>query len=184
VRTMQAHWKLAAIAIVALVAAGLILALTAWNSSESDPSSAAASDAEQAMLAFAQCMRDNGVPSFPDPVARPDGSFGFERPQGVPASALDDALASCQSELQATGLGLGPAAQDDTDVQDGLLRFSRCMRENGVAEFPDPKPGSDLLSGLHGLFEGIDQGSPRVQKAIQSCESILGQLFGPGHGGG
>jgi hypothetical protein len=87
VRTIRAHWKLAAVAIVALVAAGLILALTAWNSSESDPSSAAASNAEQAMLAFAQCMRDNGVPSFPDPVARPDGSFGFERPQGVPASA-------------------------------------------------------------------------------------------------
>lgn len=182
--TMRAHWKLAILAIVALAAVAIVLALTAFDSSGSGGANTAASDTEQAMLAFAQCMRDNGVPSFPDPVARPDGSFGFERPQGVPASTLDDALASCQSELQATGLGLGPAAQEDTDVQDGLLRFSRCMRENGVPEFPDPKPGSDLLSGLHGLFEGIDQGSPRVQRAIQSCESILGQLFGPGHGGG
>jgi hypothetical protein len=184
VSTLRARWKLVALAIAALAAAAVILSLTAFNSSESGNSNAAASDAEQAMLDFAQCMRDNGVPSFPDPVARPDGRFGFQRPQGIPQSALDNGLESCQSELQATGLSIGPAAQDDTAVQDGLLAFSRCMRENGVPDFPDPKPNSDLLSGLHGLFSNIDQGSPGVQQAIQSCQSILNQLFGPGHGGG
>jgi hypothetical protein len=47
------------------------------------------------------------------------------------------------------------------------------MRENGVPEFPDPKPGE----GFHGLFENIDPESPRVQQAIQTCESILSRIF-------
>lgn len=182
--TLRARWKLVVVAVVALVAVVVTLSLTAWNTSGSDASTAVAGDGEQAMLDFARCMRDNGVPSFPDPVANPDGTFGFGRPQGVPSSVLDDALANCKTEARAIGIGSAPSGQDDTDVQDGLLEFSRCMRENGVTEFPDPQPNGDLLSGLHGLFEGIDQDSPRVQRAIQSCDSILNQLFGSAHGGG
>ena len=182
--TVRAHWKLIAAGIVAVATAAVILSMAAWSSSGSGGTSgAAASDGEQAMLDFAQCMRDNGIPGFPDPVANPDGSFGFARPQGVPSSVLDDALASCQAEAQAIGLGVGSGAADPA-VQDGLLEFSQCMRENGVPEFPDPRPNSDLPSGLHELFEGIDQQAPRVQRAIQSCNSILAQLFGAAHGGG
>lgn len=184
--TLRARWTLVvSVAVTAVAAVAVILAVTAFNSSGSGGSTTAASDTEQAMLDFAQCMRDNGVPTFSDPVANPDGSFGFERPQGASQSAIDAALESCQSEIQAAGLAIGPGSgAQDPAVQDGLLEFSRCMRENGVAEFPDPKPNSDLLSGLHGLFDGIDQESPRVQQAIQSCDAILAQLFGPAHGGG
>ncbi len=124
------------------------------------------------------------LPSFSDPVARLDGSFGFERQQGVPSSALDDALERCQSELRATGIPLGPGPSgQDTEMQDALLAFSRCMRENGVAEFPDPKPSSDSLGALHGLFDGVDQQSPRVVQAMQSCQSVLNQALAPLHGG-
>jgi hypothetical protein len=180
VTTVRAHWRLAIV--IALVTAGALLSLTACSSSESSGGSAGASDAEQAMLDFVQCMRDNGVPSFPDPVARPDGSFGLQRPVGVPASVLDNAFASCRSEAQAIGLGSDPSAPD-TDAQDQLLKLSRCMRKNGIPEFPDPEPGSDLISGLHGLFSGFDLESPRVARALESCRSVLNQLFGPGHGG-
>jgi hypothetical protein len=178
VTTVRAHWRLVvAVAVVGMAAAAVMLSLTAWNSSESG-SSAAASGNEQAMLEFAQCMRDNGVPSFSDPVARADGSFGFDRPQGVPLRVLDDALESCQSELEAAGLRLPGSDAQDPEVEDATLDFSRCMRENGVPEFPDPQPGA----GFHGLFDNIDPESPRVQQAIQSCESILSRIFGPSHG--
>lgn len=192
---VRTHWKF--VTVVALAAAALILSLTACGSSESGASGAvpqtttttgdskgAASDTEQAMLDFAQCMRENGVPTFSDPVAKPDGTFGFERPRGVPDSVLDDAINSCQSELQAIGAGSGSTGQDDTDVQDGLFRLSRCMRASGIPEFPDPKPNSDLITGLHGLFENFDLDSPRVAKALQSCQSVLNQLLAPLHGGG
>jgi hypothetical protein len=168
---------------MAVAAVAAVLSLTACGSSDSGNAGAATSDTEQAALDFAQCMRDNGVPSFPDPVAKSDGGFRLQRPAGVSPRVLDDALKSCKSEAQAAGIDSGSAGPN-TDAQDQLLELSRCMRANGIPEFPDPKPGSDLLTGLHGLFENFDLGSPRVARALQSCQSVVNQLLAPVHGGG
>ena len=92
--TLRARWKFfgsVAVAVAVVVAVAVILGATALSSSDSDGSSTVESDTEQAILDFAQCMRDNGVPSFPDPVAEPDGSFRLQRPAGASASALDEA---------------------------------------------------------------------------------------------
>jgi hypothetical protein len=166
-----------------LAAAAVLLWVTACGSSGSGSSRAAASGPERAALDFAQCMRDNGVPTFPDPVAKADGSFGFQRPQGVSASALDDALKSCQSEAQALGIDSGSEG-GGAEAQDALLKLSRCMRENGLPEFPDPKPNIDALSGLHDLFSDYDLKSPRVAKAVNACQPVLNQLLEPVHGSG
>jgi hypothetical protein len=168
------------IIVVALAAAAVVLSLAACGSSNSSDSGATVSDTEQAALDFAQCMRDNGVSSFPDPVAKADGSFDFERPQGVPPSALDDALESCQSEARAAGINSVTGAQDP-ETRDQLLEFSRCMRRNGVPDFPDPKPNAS--GSLRSIFGKVDVQSPRVKKAMQSCDSILSQLGGPLGGG-
>jgi len=168
------------ILVIALAAVTVILSLTACSSGGSGGSAADTGDAEQAALDFTQCMRDNGVPSFPDPVAKSDGSFGFARPQGVPPSALDDALKSCQSKARAAGIdSLAPAR--DPRTRDQLLRFSRCMRRNGVPDFPDPKLNAS--GSLRSIFGTVDLQSPRVQNAMQSCDSILSQLGGPLGGG-
>jgi hypothetical protein len=180
----RGRWKLVgALALLALAATALILSLTACSSSGSGDSETAASDPEQAALDFAQCMRENGVPNFPDPVARPDGSFRLERPPGVSADALDDALKSCESEAQALGIDSDPEG-GGADAQDALLRLSRCMRANGLPEIPDPKPRSDALGGLHDLFRDYDLESPRVATALNACQPVLNQLLEPVHGGG
>jgi hypothetical protein len=171
------------LALLVLVAAAVALWLTACNSSDSSDSRTTASETEQAALDFARCMRENGVPTFRDPVVKPDGSFELQPPPGVSRGALDDALESCQSEAQALGIDRGSAAPD-SGAQDQLLALSRCMRANGIPEFPDPKPGSDVISGLHGLFEDFDLESPRVAQALESCQSIVNQLLAPMHGGG
>jgi hypothetical protein len=168
--------------VVAMVTAGVVLSLTACNSSEADDSGASASGPEQAALDFARCMRENGVPTFPDPIAQPDGSFGLQRPAGVSTEAIDDALASCESEAQALGIASG-AGDTDTGAQDQLLKLSRCMRANGIPEFPDPEPGTDLVNGLHGLFAEFDLESPRVAQALESCQPVLNQILEPVHGG-
>jgi hypothetical protein len=178
VTRVRAHWTFIVVAVAVAAAAGLLL-LTACSSSGSGDSKTAASDPEQAALEFTQCMRDNGVPSFPDPVAKPDGSFGFERPRGVARSALDDALESCESEARAAGVDSITA--DDPEARDTLLEFSRCMRANGVPEFPDPKSGGN--GSLRSVFGEVDLQSPRVQQAMDSCDSILSQLGAPLGGG-
>jgi hypothetical protein len=133
---------------MAVAAVAAVLSLTACGSSDSGNAGAATSDTEQAALDFAQCMRDNGVPSFPDPVAKSDGGFEFERPQGVPPTALDDALESCQPEARAAGVDPGSLAQDP-EARDQLLKFSRCMRANGVPDFPRPQAQRNRLAAQH-----------------------------------
>jgi hypothetical protein len=175
--------RLSNVVLVALAAAAALLSLTACSSSGSDDSKTAASDSEQAALDFAQCMRDDGIPSFPDPVAQADGSFRFERPPGASAGALDDALESCRSEAQALGIDTGSDG-GDAETRDGLLRLSRCMRANGLPDFPDPRPDSDSLSGLHDLFGEYDLESPQVVKALNACQPVINELLGSMHGAG
>jgi hypothetical protein len=163
---------------ITLTVAALVLVLTACGSSSAGDKGT--SKAERAALDFAQCMRENGLPSFPDPVPGPDGTFRLQRPAGVSTSQLDAALANCKSEAQAAGLDSGSSAAD-TSVQDQLLKLSRCMRANGIPEFPDPKGGSDLMTGLHEMFGDYDLNSPRVSKALNGCNSIVNQLLGEGH---
>jgi hypothetical protein len=55
------------------------------------------------------------------------------------------------------------------------------MGANGIPEFPDPKGGSDLITGLHAMFGDYDLKSPRVAKALDGCQSIVSQLLGQGH---
>lgn len=155
----------------------LALGAFATACSSGSNESEAAADAERPLLEFAQCMRANGVPGFPDPTAQTDGSFGFERPRDASPEALDQALERCQAAAEAAGIPLAPGAAQDPAAQDAVLEFARCMRQNGVAEFPDPSPRGDF----HDLFAGINPNAPRVQRAMQSCQSYLAQIFG--HGG-
>jgi hypothetical protein len=194
---LRVHWRLGiAAAVVALALVGGIFTLTAWNSSSesiaesqtttstNDDEAEASSDPEQAMLEFAQCMRDNGVPNFPDPVANADGTFDFQRPQGVDQSTLMNAFERCRSELEGSGAQFGGENRaQDPEFQDTLLEFAQCMRDNGVPEFPDPKLTES--GGMQSLFGDVDPQSPRVQEAMESCQSVLSQLGGPfGAGGG
>ena len=168
-------------ATIALIAAlGLLTAC--GSSSDGDEGAAAAeqaapaaNDEERALLAFAECMRDNGVPNFPDPVVNADGTYSFPRPQGVQMSAVQDTFKECRSLLpegfQTPGQGADP------EQQDALLEFARCMREQGV-DVPDPT----ATGGIHGMFANLDAQSPTVQAAIQQCQQYLAGVFG--HGGG
>jgi hypothetical protein len=128
-------------------------------------------DQEQAMLDFAQCIRDNGVPNFPDPKANADGTFSFQRPTGrVDQAAVERAQQTCQPLLEGTGLGIAPD-QDQSELEDALLEFAECMRANGV-DMPDPD-----LSGGGNPFQGVDPNSPNFQAAFGSCQSVLAPLM-------
>jgi hypothetical protein len=197
--TVRAHWRLgiAAIVVVLALVAG-VFTLSAWNSSSesgagvaesqtttstTDNEAEGSSDPEQAMLEFAECVRENGVPTFRDPVANADGTFDFQRPEGVDQSTLINAVDACRSKLEGSGAQLGQGNQaQDPEVQDALLEFAQCMRENGVPEFPDPK--LEEGGGMRSLFGDINPQAPRVQEAMEACQSILSQVGGPFGGGG
>jgi hypothetical protein len=132
---------------------------------------------QQAMIAFAKCMRSSGVPNFPDP----NGSGGFPVHAGMDRSSplFKAAQAKCH-KLLPEGPGSGPPPSPQTLAR--FLNIARCMRRHGVSDFPDPrttappKPfGSGIaeLSDIEGVIllfpTSIDQQSPVFTRAAAAC---------------
>ncbi len=59
-----------------------------------------------------------------------------------------------------------PDPAEQAELRDALLAFSACMRENGVADFPDP--GANGIVEFHG-----DSDSSEFTSATQECDPIL-----------
>jgi hypothetical protein len=137
---------------------------------------------EAAALAFAGCMRANGVPHFPDPKA--GGGFLFHTGAGIDPSspAFKAAQAKCKKFLPpGPGSGSPPSAKTLAH----FLTIARCMRSHGVPEFPDPRTtppsnpraalggGGGVISDIEGavfIFPGrIDQQSPAFTQAAAAC---------------
>ena len=153
---------------------------------------------EERLLRFADCMRDNGV-DFPDPVVEADGTvkFGF-RPGAGGAGAAQDlgrdpdlpaAREACEDLLEGLSFGPGSGNFDTTELQDTLLEFAQCMRDNGVdmgdPDLSDFGPGGNRDDGEGGgPFGGIDFEDPDVAAALEVCQAEvnLGRFGGGGRG--
>ncbi len=134
---------------------------------------------QQAAVAYARCMRSNGVPNFPDPNA--SGGFLVHASRGLISSPLFKAAqAKCHNLLPEGGPGSGPPPSPQTLAR--FLNIARCMRQHGVSDFPDPRttaPPKPLGSGIAELsdIEGvillfprtIDQQSPTFTRAAAAC---------------
>jgi hypothetical protein len=144
---------------------GILALLTACGSSSSNGTTTA--DPRQAALAYAQCMRANGLPDFPDP--DPNGRFSglsHER-QGDPTFLA--AQEACRD--------LAPGGEHenfgDPAFVKQALAFAQCIRANGVPDFPDPD--------AQGRFRGVgheQEGNPKFQAAYAACQK---KLPGGGH---
>ena len=56
-------------------------------------------------------------------------------------------------------------------VGDGLLAFSRCMRANGVPDYPDPQPGASRAKILSAQQLGVS--SSQLSAAENTCQHLL-----------
>jgi len=145
-------------------------------------------DDEQALLAFAACMRENGVETFPDPRLSADGSVSFGTGGGsTPFGDVDNetaeaAVNACISELEGAAFAPGGSAFDITEMQDAMVVFAQCMRDNGI-DFDDPN-FSDVFSGgeLKNPFEALDIDDPAVAAVVEECQAVFTGV-GPGFGG-
>ncbi len=156
-------------------------------------------DREEALLAYAQCMRDNGI-DMDDPVGGTPGGRGFFR--GGPGGSdngfdpfSDDfgaAQQACGDILEAARPEIDPAAEQERLEQQ--LALAQCYRDNGYPEYPDPVIGTDGRNQRGGSqFDelGIDPRSEAFQEVRATCAEQLGVEafgvrggFGPGAPGG
>ncbi len=139
-------------------------------------------DTEQAMLNFTQCLRDEGL-DIQDPEIDADGGFNFrqlaEGAGDIDQEALRAGFEACQSELE--GITLRGGGIDRTAIQDTLIEYAACMRDNGYdMEDPDLSnfgPGSGEGEGQPGQgggpFGEIDPEDPDFIAANEACQGIF-----------
>lgn len=118
-------------------------------------------------LKFSQCMRDNGVPNFPDPKVVDGGGIDLSLPEGIAKEKVDAAQEKCKWYLP----NGGEPVKADPKLVERLREFSRCMRENGFPNFPDPTDqGLQIENDKLGITGPDD---PRFNAAQKTCEKYM-----------
>jgi hypothetical protein len=136
--------------------------------------SGSASDVEKAQQ-YAQCIRKNGVPNFPDP--DPSGHFTDGSLSGMDRQGLVRAMQACQD--LAPGVLAGVTGRMTTEQAESFTRFATCMRERGVA-VPDPDPNGSIADWAKGWRDTVDTADAKVKAAMETCQKQvdLGALGG------
>jgi len=159
--------------------------------SPGDTTPTTAADAEAAMLAFAECMREQGI-EMQDPQVGDDGNLRMPRPVGAgegteqfDREAMMAAREACSEYLE--GVAQRFEQIDETEIQDQMLEYAACMRDNGY-DMPDPDFSAESMGGGpgRGFFRNmeIDRNDPAFQTANEVCMDVFSGGFLPGGGPG
>ena len=154
-------------AMVLAAMVGIALLAVACGSGSSSPV-AAENTVYQKSLAFAQCMRSNGQPGFPDPTSQ--GQLDFHA--NLHAAQFVRAWNACQ-HLLPNG-GQATAAQQRQAVSQAL-RLVACVRVHGLPAMRDPTVSAQGI--VLSPPPGVRPNSPQFQAALKACGK-----FQPGGG--
>jgi hypothetical protein len=135
------------------------------NARSSSPSGSASAGP----LAFSQCMRSQGITTFPDPNGT--GVIPKETAQqlGVSDSQYQAAQTACAHLLPNSG-GLSQA--DIRKAWNGMRDFARCMRSHGVSNWPDPADDG-VGTPVFYLRNKIDANAPQIVTKIHACLHLI-----------
>lgn len=170
-----------------------VAALPAADASAGSSPDTALSD-EDAVLAYVECMRDEGI-DLPDPVVADDGTIGFDT-AGISvdptSSAFTTANEACEHLLE--GADIAISNDEMTAFRDAFQRFTDCLREEGLDvgdfTFGDGNArrvvtgGGDLIDLVAPAIDGLDPSNPTHQAAVDQCEPTLSEAFADLTGGG
>jgi hypothetical protein len=139
-------------------------AIAGCGSAASKPSAAANPN-----LKVAECMRANGVPNFPDPGG--GGITELTSPAGdrITIDGVTFSGPAFESAEKRCRLFGGPTGPPPITEQDRLrlLKFAKCMRAHGVADFADPQfpPGGAIIRPA-----GLKRDAPSIKRAALICD--------------
>jgi hypothetical protein len=125
---------------------------------------------QEKAVKFAECMRANGVPHFPDPDPKGDYNFGVDVSKEVFTKAVD----ACKA-LQPPG---ALSAKRTPKQQSASLRFAQCVRDHGVKDFPDPVNGEPLIDTTKIPSSNKPGGMTILNAATHACGSVLNLAAG------
>ena len=121
--------------------------------------------AQEKAVKFAECMRANGVPHFPDPDPKGDYNFGVDVTREVWLKAID----ACRALKPPGAL----SSKRTPKEQAASLRFAQCVRDHGVKDFPDPVNGEPLIDTYKIPSSNKPGGMTILNAATHKCAGIL-----------
>ena len=155
----------------AVAAAAVALALAACGAgSSAAPGAPSAQAFTAAAYRFSACMRDHGLPTFPDPsLTDHDGQqVAYLAPTDamVASPAYKTANRACQATLPIATSARNTESQFEREQH--ILGFARCMRDHEIPKFPDPTAQGQLTLKMLATA-GVDLHAPAVISAAKSC---------------
>ena len=165
-RTLRPPAAVAMVALISVIGAGCGSNAPSGTGSTSNDT---AYHAEA--VKFAECMRDNGVTAFPDPDASGELTIdavanGSSLDPGT--AAFENALGACK-DLEPPGFtGHKRSARE----QESALEFARCIRANGVRDFPDPVNGEPLVDTNRIPSSTTSGGMTILNAAMRKCRDL------------
>jgi hypothetical protein len=157
---------LAALALIAVVS--LTSACGSSTPDQTTTGTDIAATNQSKAVKFSECMRHNGVSEFPDPSA--SGKLTIDAVANgssldTNAPAFKQAISACKGLEPAGFMG----AKRSSQQQQAGLRFARCIRENGVKDFPDPVPNGPLVDTNRIPSSAQPGGMSALRAAMQKC---------------
>jgi hypothetical protein len=172
IRKLRPLSALAIVALISLIGAGCGSngsSGTGTAGSADSGGSKQATDHDKAVK-FAECMRRNGVPHFPDPDSKGAVNFGVDVPKDVWLKAVD----ACKALKPPGAL----SAKRTPKQQSATLRFAQCVRDHGVKDFPDPVNGEPVIDTYKIPSSNRPGGMAILNAATQKCGAILRRSAG------
>jgi hypothetical protein len=158
---------LAVLALLPALALGVQACGTEGKNAGASSTAKKASDQEK-MRKFAQCMRDNGV-DMKDPSG--DGRVEIHASAGPGKGGpgkTDGKIQAAQKKCAHLMPNGGKPPKPKPEELAKMRAMSKCMRDNGISEFPDPDPDGGIKIQA-GKGTGIDPGSQRFKNAQKAC---------------
>jgi hypothetical protein len=123
---------------------------------------------DERRLKFAECMREQGI-EMEDPGKDGRGGVLFRAGGKGEAGELEKAVQACRAYAPNGG---EPPKLDGEQLEQ-MRKFARCMRENGVPEFPDPDADGRVKIERR-IGAGADEET--FQKAHEACRQFQPKL--------
>lgn len=180
IRRSGPAWPALRAAAAVIAGGGLALLVCGCGSGGTASATSTASEKASGALAFSDCMRSDGLPTFPDP----DSSGQIPKTKVVALASSPQfrvAQSACQHLLPDTNPPTATHAQVQAALS-GMVRFAVCIRSHGVQNWPDPTvdrshPGDPRpVFDLHSI---VDPTAPRISTDIHQCQHLMPQSTSP-----
>ncbi|HTE63383.1 MAG TPA: hypothetical protein VK631_23710 [Solirubrobacteraceae bacterium] len=162
------RWRLASLGL--LVTVGVLAAGCGGDpAGGAGPAVDRDSEAREASLKYAQCMREQGI-DMPDPIFEDGGTRQRGPDRDVPPAKLKEADQACDKHKPESEWPEF-SEEEQEEFEEAALANARCMREQGIENYPDPTFGENGEATIRfRVGSGLDPEDPDFREAEEACK--------------